>query len=29
VHGMPSNLMDSTNFKYVWLDPETNSGTGE
>ncbi|MFT5711174.1 MAG: oligopeptide transport system substrate-binding protein [Halioglobus sp.] len=22
VHGMPSNLMDSTNFKYVWL--ETN-----
>jgi oligopeptide transport system substrate-binding protein len=29
VHGMPSNLMDSTNFKYVWLDPETNTGTGE
>jgi oligopeptide transport system substrate-binding protein len=29
VHGMPSNLMDSINFKYVWLDPETNTGTGE
>ena len=27
VHGMPSNLMDSTNFKYVWL--ETNTEPGE
>ena len=22
VHGMPSNLMDSMNLKYVWLEPE-------
>lgn len=29
VHGMPSNLMDAANFKYVWLEPETNTGTGE
>ncbi len=21
VHGLPSNLMDSINLKYVWLDP--------
>lgn len=29
VRGVPSNLMDSINFKYVWLDPETKTGTGE
>ena len=23
VRGMPSNLMDSMNLKYVWLEPET------
>jgi oligopeptide transport system substrate-binding protein len=22
VQGMPSNLMDSLNLKYVWLDPD-------
>ncbi len=29
VRGVPSNLMDSINFKYVWLDLETKTGTGE
>lgn len=29
VKGMPSNLMDSMNFKYVWLEPETAAEGGE
>ena len=29
VQGMPSNLMDSVNFKYVWLEPENNTQGGE
>jgi len=28
VKGMPSNLMDSLNLKYVWLDPDRQSGGG-
>jgi len=29
VKGMPSNLMDSVNLKYVWLESETNNEAGE
>jgi len=29
VHGMPANLMDSVNFKYVWLEQQAETGAGE
>ncbi|MBE9539787.1 MAG: peptide ABC transporter substrate-binding protein [Proteobacteria bacterium] len=29
VKGMPSNLMDSINLKYVWLEPDNNEQGGE
>ncbi len=28
VKGMPANLMDSVNFKYVWLEQQAETGTG-